>query len=221
MSCRAGVAGDTPKGAKRPAQASAGSGKTKSKVKKAPASPREEVNARQHLFAIIHGGGVPAGRAYEQAGFSAQGAKADVCASRLLRNVKVRELVESVRAKLLDQAEESAFLTLSEKRAFLARVVRTPVGKINQDSDLCQEWNRDEVDGGEDEPTILKIKVKMPCKMRALELDAKLAGELSEKGEQAPPPVKPADEEIKDGAAIIDRWGLSYAPKDVRGAEVG
>lgn len=61
-------------------------------------------------------------------------------------------------------------LSKHEKRAFLARIVRTPIGDVSAASDLCQEHTVTEG----------MTKVKMPSKLQAIELDAKLAGELGQ-----------------------------------------
>jgi len=65
-------------------------------------------------------------------------------------------------------ASSRSTLTLRESRAFLARVVRTPIGQLDETSVLVQrvklDWNG-------------RIKkIWMPNKMKCLELDARLAG---------------------------------------------
>ena len=62
-------------------------------------------------------------------------------------------------------------LTLKERREYLAKVVRTPIAEVNEQSVLCQEVNRDGETGA-------VTKIKMPGKLDALRLDAELAGEL-------------------------------------------
>lgn len=80
--------------------------------------------------------------------------------------------IQSLRAKA-DAVAGSAVLTLAEKRAFLARVVRLKGKSINleEDGDLVNGVRLKEV--GEE--------LLIPDKLKALELDAKLAGEFEEK----------------------------------------
>ena len=86
-----------------------------------------------------------------------------------------------------------AVLTLAEKRRFLRLVVLTPISAVNEDSILCQKVEysvgspRRATRGGPANPGTHEtdrdsrtMKVTMPDKLRAIELDAKLAGELRE-----------------------------------------
>lgn len=59
-------------------------------------------------------------------------------------------------------------LTIAEKRQFLAEIVRTPIGEIDANSALAQKYKATK-DG---------LEVTMCDKLKALELDAKLSGEL-------------------------------------------
>lgn len=97
------------------------------------------------------------------------------CAARLLADVGIKNRIRSLRKKIDDKREEVAFLSLKEKRQFLAEVVRTPVGQVDGQSKLCQSVKLTET----------LTEYKMPDKLRALELDAKLAGELTEKVEHS------------------------------------
>jgi hypothetical protein len=71
----------------------------------------------------------------------------------------------------LEQEAESVVLTVVEKRKFLARVVRTAAGELTEDSDLCQEWSESVSEMGSSK------KVKMPDKLKAIQIDNDLAGE--------------------------------------------
>ena len=87
----------------------------------------------------------------------------------------------------------AAVLTLAEKRQYLRRVVLTAIGDVDPSSDLCQSYKRREEGGDrgrlkrgqeesgneEHEPEAEVIEIKMPDKLRAIELDARLAGELN------------------------------------------
>ncbi|MEG0428177.1 MAG: terminase small subunit, partial [Akkermansia sp.] len=58
----------------------------------------------------------------------------DELASRLSSNVKVKEYL----ASLNKEVERSAVLSKQERMEWLSRVVRTPLSKVDADSDLCQ-----------------------------------------------------------------------------------
>jgi hypothetical protein len=133
------------------------------------------LNPRQRKFAELAATGIPAGRAYEQAGYNAKSALvADSAAARLSANVKVAAYVREIRAAAAEQGKDDAILTIREKREYLARVVRTPIGDVTTDSDLCQEHAR--TDG----PESSFEKFKMPGKLEAIKLDSLLAGELAD-----------------------------------------
>jgi hypothetical protein len=70
--------------------------------------------------------------------------------------------------------EVKRVLSMSEKREFLASVVRTPIGNVDETSPLAQSVKYSG-DGGKE--------IKMPGKLEALKLDAQLAGELTDRGE--------------------------------------
>jgi len=69
-------------------------------------------------------------------------------------------------------------LTMHERRAFTAAVARTPIGRVDENSPLAQKVRRRV---GKDGTTIEEIA--MPDKLRAVELDAKLSGDLIERQE--------------------------------------
>jgi hypothetical protein len=98
--------------------------------------------------------GMPAGRAYERAGYSARGDVADQAASRLLGTVKVASYLEQLRK----EAARKAGMERDDLVQYLVDVLKTPVGKIDANHVLAQEWSMDEAGG---------IKVKMPAKLAA------------------------------------------------------
>ena len=89
--------------------------------------------------------------------------------SKLLSDIDIKQRVAEIQSK----TEGKAVLTIAQKREFLRRVVVTPIGQVDEESDLCQAAEYS--DTGR--------KFKMPDKLRAIELDAKLAGEFTEKVE--------------------------------------
>jgi hypothetical protein len=74
-------------------------------------------------------------------------------------------MVRSRISELKAAADEGAVMSLREKRLFLAEIVRTPIGKVDESSPLCQGFRR----------TDTGLTVTMPDKLQAIELDAKLA----------------------------------------------
>lgn len=111
-------------------------------------------------------------------------------ALRLSQNVACQREVSRLR-KAAEKMAGGTVLTILEKRLYLASVVRTPLGKINEHSPLCQELFRSkrkaDEDGTEPLPGMgeqlefwITEKVKKPDVLRAIELDSKLAGEFSE-----------------------------------------
>ena len=153
---------------------------------KAAEKPPRGLSARQEKFCQIYIAGQTATEAYHQAYGNAKGAEAS--ASRLLSSAKVAARVQA----LQQRGALAAVLTLAEKRQYLRRVVLTAIGDVDPSSDLCQSYKRRE-EGGDrgrlkrgkeesgnekHEPEAEVIEIKMPDKLRAIELDATLAGEL-------------------------------------------
>lgn len=128
----------------------------------------EKLNPRQRKFAELVATGIPAGRAYEQAGYDSRGTDADANAARLIANDKVSRFVQSLRWEAETESKKATILTIQQKREFLARVVQTPIGTVDEDSDLCQAFKLGES----------TREIKMPDKLRAIELDSRLAGEF-------------------------------------------
>ena len=124
----------------------------------------KELSTRQRKFVEIHATGVPAGRAYEQAGYKARGASADSAAAKLLRNDKVSEYL----AKLQAEASEDCRWTKKRAMDYLCDILETPIGEIDISHHLAQEWQE-----GTDS---VGAKIKMPGKMDALKKLCDLCG---------------------------------------------
>jgi len=92
---------------------------------------------------------------------------AEVNASRLMRQPAVAAHVGLLRRELAERAMSELVLTARERREFLAKVVRAVPAELDAQSSLCQSYKE----------TKGVREVKLPCKLKALELDAKLAGE--------------------------------------------
>ena len=126
------------------------------------------VSAKEAQFCRFVAAGDKQSTAYMKAGYNAATMNsAYVCASQLMRRPRIAAYLRSLR----ESTWVANVLSLAEKRAYLADVVRTPVGEVDEKSPLCQSFKVD----GEG-----KIEYKTPDKLKALELDAKLAGELKE-----------------------------------------
>lgn len=80
----------------------------------------EVLNPRQERFVTLVASGLPAGRAYEQAGYQARGNAADVGASKLVRNPKVAEALNRERRA----GSEASRLTRDEKLGILEEIAR-------------------------------------------------------------------------------------------------
>jgi len=125
-----------------------------------------ELTGKQKKALQNHAKGMDKGEAYIKAGYKCKSnAVGSAAMVRLLKNVKAKSYLDG----LLEQATSEAVLTIREKREYLASLVRTPVGHVDLDSPLAQEVQHTE-DG---------TKIKMPDKLRALDLDSKLAGDYA------------------------------------------
>lgn len=81
-----------------------------------------------------------------------------------------------VLSDMIDAGENLKILSLKEKREYLASIVRTPVGDVTENSPLAQKVKRtSRTDKGGTTDT---EEIELPGKLRAIELDARLAGEL-------------------------------------------
>jgi len=130
---------------------------------------RNTLNKRQQLFCHYLTEGDSQAQSYLKAGFKANTIQqAGSNAIRLMRT----ERVASYLAKLKEVQFTKQALTYAEKRAWLAKALRTPVGELHEGSDLAQEVTISEGKEG------TSRKVKAVDKLRAIELDSKLAGDF-------------------------------------------
>jgi hypothetical protein len=124
------------------------------------------LNRRQQLFAQYISEGESQARAYLKAGFKANTIQqAGSNAIRLMRT----ERVASYLSKLKDLNFAKDALSISEKRSFIARVVRQDVTSASIPGDLIQEV-REEVD----QQGNVKRVVKLVNKLDALKEDNKM-----------------------------------------------
>jgi len=140
---------------------------------------RNTLNKRQQLFCHYLSEGESQARAYLKAGFKAN--TIQQAGSNAIRLMKT-ERVSSYLAKLKEVQFTKQALTYAEKRAWLAKALRTPVGELHEGSDLAQEVTITESKEG------TSRKVKAVDKLRAIELDSKLAGDYADRTPQASNP---------------------------------
>ena len=88
------------------------------------------MNPRQKKFVKLWMSGVPAGRAYEQAGYEMTGDAADMAASRLIRNDKVKKYID----KMNEKTEKSTILSITERKELLTRIAMANEGERPSDA---------------------------------------------------------------------------------------
>jgi hypothetical protein len=148
------------------------------------------LKARQEKFAQLVAQGISVERAYVEAGYKSRGHAANVNGSALLQIPHVEARVAEIREMAASLGD--TLLTILEKRSFLAELVRTPAGMVGPDSKLCQDFYEkvqlrgkhkgDPTAGTEDGSVSLRRRVRMADKLRAIELDSKLAGHFPKAG---------------------------------------
>jgi len=121
-------------------------------------------NQKHEMFAQAIAKGESGSAAYSKV-YGVSEKSATEAASRLSRNVKVRARVRELQEKAADET----VLALRKKRVYLWRVVMTPIDDV-VGTDLHQGYTNSGA------PI-------MPDKLRAIELDSKLAGDFMEKVE--------------------------------------
>jgi phage terminase small subunit len=86
---------------------------------------------------------------------------------RILKTERVSAYVTKLRNKVM--AKDA--LSIEEKRAFLAKAVRSSPAEITPDSPLCQEYREDVDNQGN-----VRRQVKLVNKLQAIEIDNKMSG---------------------------------------------
>jgi len=160
---------------------------------------------RQERFCEGIAVGMTGAQAYLKAGakVSAEVAKVGACKWLTRGNVQARI------AELRKTQTKTALLTIQRKREILAEIVETPIGQLGPESPLCAEYVRLKVSGGArgklkrgrapsgnevDGPEVWQIRLKGYDKLRAIELDSKLAGHF-----------EPAAVVVESGPSVLDR----------------
>lgn len=133
-------------------------------------------NRKHEAFALLVAGGASAASAYKRQ-VAAKTTGKDTIETKgpeLARTGQVSVRIKWLRqeaaklARSMAAAEiESNALTVAEKRKFLADVIRTPINKVTGYSTLAQSLRTSESG----------TEIKMPCKLRAIQIDNDLAGD--------------------------------------------
>jgi phage terminase small subunit len=137
-----------------------------------PAKPAS-LTPRREMFCHHVAAGMTQTNAYRQAFSTPNGAKyATVSASKLMKREDIQQRIEELKEYVM----ASRALSKNEKRAFLADIVRTPIGEIDEKSPLAKEVTYDITDRPDGSTTTVK-KVKAHDKLAALAEDSKLSGD--------------------------------------------
>lgn len=149
------------------------------------------LTVRQERFAQHYAAGSNGTQAYLEAGYPVSATVAGVQAHKMLKVTKVAARIAALRAKAEGKMEKKTLLSIEEKRAFLADLLRATPRDLGPDSPLCQEYSEDRIAGGtrgklkrgkkpsgneSEEMPVIRRKMKMGDKLRVIELDSKLAG---------------------------------------------
>lgn len=120
-------------------------------------SAKSELTEKQKEFGRLLFDGLSQGDAYRKA-FKCKGksdSSVNSAASRLAKDVKISAFIASLNAEV----NKSKVLTKQERMEWLSELIVTPTGKVDSDSNLCQEYRVD--DAG-------NVICKMPSKIAAI-----------------------------------------------------
>lgn len=139
-------------------------------------------NPKHEAFAQALASGAPASRAYRlHVAFRCTSKTADEKGSRLAALGKVRARVLELRALLAQKADEHFVASKLEVLAFLTRVVWTPVGVVDEASELAQDvihCGHSLADG----TSLARRRIKMVSKLHAIDLMARIQGWYDQRG---------------------------------------
>lgn len=148
---------------------------------------KRPLNIRQQRFAELVVSGMPATKAYMEAGYSQDPRIAEAHACRLVENGGVKTLI----AKLRAPQTKAALRKKEDNLRYLAEVIVATLNDIGPDSPICVEYVEDFIAGGRRGkikrgnaeqgsevagPDIIRRRVKKPDPLRAIELYSKLLG---------------------------------------------
>ncbi len=160
------------------------------KVTKKGKVAHKGLSVRQERFSELVAMGMTGAAAYVKAGYNVgpDVAKANACRLLTTANVKARI------AELRKPQTDACLMTIEFKRMLLAEICGMPIGKLTPQSNLCAEFVTTKVSGGTRgklkrgkkssgndvvDDMVIQTKVKGFDKLRAMELDSKLAGHFA------------------------------------------
>lgn len=130
------------------------------------------LNPRQQRFVELYTSGMPAGRAYEEAGYASRGGTADADASKMVRNPKVSRAIQKGR----EENRQLTSLSSQEKMAILARIAmdakasaRDRISAIKVHNEMTGDNSPRQVEVSHSQPRLASIRT------RAAEVSAALA----------------------------------------------
>lgn len=134
---------------------------------KKPIAPRL-LSRKEQKFAALIASGTPQGTAYEMAGYGAktQGSRR-VNGHKLANRPDILQYIQ----KLKEKAWEAEAMGEAETKAYLARVIRTPLEEITPSSPLCAEYEETVSPEGH-----VKRKIKKYSMMSAIAEQNKMNG---------------------------------------------
>jgi len=131
-----------------------------------------QLTTKQKRFVENHiNRGMSIAESVRRAGYAVKSQRSEDYGSLGCRILKT-ERVSAYVSKLREKQFSKDVLSISEKRSFLARALRTPLNQIDENSDLAQEVTISEGVNG------TSRKVKAVDKLRAIELDSRIAGDF-------------------------------------------
>lgn len=125
--------------------------------------PPELTERQQKFCEIVAMGTMSIAKAWMASGHECKNL---VVAQKAASRARALPHIKAYLADLNAERRENCILTKEEMERYLSRAILTPAGEVDESSELCESY--EDADG--------KVKVKMPSKIRAAEILAKLRG---------------------------------------------
>lgn len=152
-------------------------------------TPMKPLNPRQELFAEFVASGMSATSAYIKAGYNVTQKAAETAGPRLLGNVAVGKHIADLRKK----ASEKTEFTRYDMVQWLVSALKTPIGEIDENHFLAQEFTTEEMILKNQGGRIIKRRVKTVGKIECARLLCDIVGWK-----------EPEKREINIGATSLD-----------------
>lgn len=127
-------------------------------------------NPKHEAFAAFVAEGLSAAEAYRKISPKVKSETAETNGPKLLRSAQVALRVEEMKAVQKEILETKFSISRQSICAYLIEVIETPIGKIDENHRLCQEYSETPNQSG------TAFKYKMPAKLDAVEKIIKMAG---------------------------------------------